>query len=118
MGAWIETSFLSRLLPEPKVAPFMGAWIETCVRCPVEVVLASRLSWARGSKHPAGPDLEIILRVAPFMGAWIETCSCRNSASVHADNRTVSKTLSGGAVSAVSGPASPAPASKLGWQHG
>ena len=51
MGAWIETGWgiVSRSIP--RVAPYMGAWIETL-----------RLR-----------KILIGLGVAPYMGAWIET---------------------------------------------
>ena len=39
------------LLMQIKVAPLVGAWIETSIRLP----------------------LETILKVAPLVGAWIET---------------------------------------------
>ncbi len=51
MGAWIETDRLRLNHPPRLVAPFMGAWIETCV----------------------GQSVYPHLLVAPFMGAWIET---------------------------------------------
>ena len=32
MGAWIETHRLGYMFPKRKVAPYMGAWIETLIR--------------------------------------------------------------------------------------
>ena len=53
VGAWIETDLLWRELIPVEVAPHVGAWIETA--CPVVCVL--------------------LVRVAPHVGAWIETKS-------------------------------------------
>ena len=51
VGAWIETLWAKWRVVEISVAPFVGAWIET---------LTCGLSCWRMS-------------VAPFVGAWIET---------------------------------------------
>ena len=32
MGAWIETLWFRHTRPGNRVAPYMGAWIETCQR--------------------------------------------------------------------------------------
>ena len=32
MGAWIETLIDSKAIYEPIVAPYVGAWIETCIK--------------------------------------------------------------------------------------
>ena len=50
-GAWIETCDLLRNTTNRTVAPFTGAWIETYY------------SWID----------DYIKKVAPFTGAWIET---------------------------------------------
>ena len=51
MGAWIETDYWYIAVLIGGVAPFMGAWIETSY--------PNRQTGCR--------------KVAPFMGAWIET---------------------------------------------
>ena len=51
VGAWIETSNLMILLTVHHVAPYVGAWIET-----------DFTSWCRVHSY-----------VAPYVGAWIET---------------------------------------------
>ena len=54
MGAWIETIKLRVPSLPIYVAPYMGAWIET--------IFANQWSGT--------------CNVAPYMGAWIETCCC------------------------------------------
>ena len=53
MGAWIETaSASSRLPPYKKVAPCMGAWIETSYGEKHYQYLSSHPVWVRGLKRP------------------------------------------------------------------
>ena len=74
MGAWIETLVVRKTFRTLKVAPFMGAWIETKLfgSCPIWRG-ESHPSWVRGLKHRCSYLLETACVVAPFMGAWIET---------------------------------------------
>ena len=73
MGAWIET------LPIPdkdgigKVAPLVGAWIETMSEYALSVKEWSHPSWVRGLKPDSRYYGGSLLRVAPLVGAWIET---------------------------------------------
>ena len=58
-----------------KVAPYVGAWIETrnCYKNTLPAL--SHPMWVRGLKQ----ELETIdnnFLVAPYVGAWIETSSC------------------------------------------
>ena len=55
------------------VAPFTGAWIETCRRRRWRSRRRSRPSRARGLKL-GGVSYQGMTPVAPFTGAWIETC--------------------------------------------
>ena len=56
-----------------RVAPYMGAWIETEIVCSQIRRLWSHPTWVRGLK----PRLYVVkfvgFGVAPYMGAWIET---------------------------------------------
>ena len=92
------------------VAPFVGAWIETCVLSCGSPQSRSHPLWVRGLKHiePAPPvpgDLShplwvrglklfhyhaqwVVIRVAPFVGAWIETRMGRGTGQA-ADGRTL-----------------------------
>ncbi len=77
------------------VVPYVGAWIETCLRQRAGLSNRSHPTWVRGLKHPL-PDLMQPQRkshptwvrglklqpgsylhhrgaVAPYVGAWIET---------------------------------------------
>ena len=51
VGAWIETFVKFKKISKYEVAPYVGAWIETLLH-----PIAHRLPW-----------------VAPYVGAWIET---------------------------------------------
>ena len=55
------------------VAPRVGAWIETTIRCCISICSLSPPAWGRGLKpnHPALPNS--VHHVAPRVGAWIET---------------------------------------------
>ena len=60
-------------MKKSKVAPYMGAWIETWGKCTIEKATSSRtlygcVDWNRSAERNA-----ICGGVAPYMGAWIET---------------------------------------------
>ena len=57
-----------------RVAPFMGAWIET-LSASSSLFFAIRLLplWEHGLKHAERHRNYRSINVAPFMGAWIET---------------------------------------------
>ena len=56
------------------VAPYVGAWIETCVprlKRQIEVVAPYVGAWIETTEVDIKRVLDL---VAPFVGAWIETC--------------------------------------------
>ena len=58
------------------VAPYMGAWIETChTPGPSAGRVSSLPIWERGLKLCSILMLLYTPAVAPYMGAWIETCT-------------------------------------------
>ena len=62
------------LITETRVAPCVGAWIETFnMMANLPTFAQSRPAWARGLKHTAGIVPDIVPPVAPCVGAWIET---------------------------------------------
>ena len=96
MGAWIETKIFRRSSICERVAPHVGAWIETDLgKAEVFAKIQSHPMWVRGlklgsrgysisngSSHPMwvrGLKREQIAKVseqvavAPHVGAWIET---------------------------------------------
>ena len=62
------------LLRLDKVAPYMGAWIETINQLERTPELTSHPIWVRGLKQVNLIDNNRTQVVAPYMGAWIETC--------------------------------------------
>ena len=56
-----------------EVAPYVGAWIETCRSVMVNGVLKSHPTWVRGLKPSGWQHEQLYCRVAPYVGAWIET---------------------------------------------
>ena len=73
VGAWIETRKHSKTSLVHLVAPLVGAWIETQEgRQMIADLSKSHPSWVRGLKL-----ITILsdnkLHVAPLVGAWIET---------------------------------------------
>ena len=59
----------------PRVAPYVGAWIETrAARMSVKLA-TSHPMWVRGLKPRYGPWWSEGCHVAPYVGAWIETAS-------------------------------------------
>ena len=51
MGAWIETKNEERINDADKVAPYVGAWIETTVQSERSISGVSHPTWVRGLKH-------------------------------------------------------------------
>ena len=73
MGAWIETQSLYQLPHFQRVAPYVGAWIETKANLNKFCCARSHPMWVRGLKpSPYAVRLYAIV-VAPYVGAWIET---------------------------------------------
>ena len=62
-------------MTEAKVAPYVGAWIETGEAPRARAVLSSHPTWVRGLKPAYLYFLYICSKVAPYVGAWIETTS-------------------------------------------
>jgi len=56
-----------------KVAPCVGAWIETFMMAVIWPMDMSRPAWARGLKRVNSRDYRLGRNVAPCVGAWIET---------------------------------------------
>ena len=56
-----------------RVAPCVGAWIETSVSCLAISDEPSHPVWVRGLKHAGGIAAPAVSVVAPCVGAWIET---------------------------------------------
>ncbi len=56
-----------------RVAPRVGAWIETIEDYIKTARYESRPAWARGLKLVNVPNFEGVRIVAPRVGAWIET---------------------------------------------
>ena len=50
VGAWIETVANTAGMPAPAVAPHVGAWIETRYKQSALQSIESRPTWARGLK--------------------------------------------------------------------
>ena len=77
MGAWIETYWQRHPATPDKVAPRVGAWIETFTDedgTPREVSLPV---WERGLKLARRTEQGDDDDVAPRVGAWIETPGSR-----------------------------------------
>ena len=60
-------------LARKRVAPHVGAWIETCQKGSSNLDGRSLPMWERGLKLPRSRFLLQFVRVAPHVGAWIET---------------------------------------------
>ena len=75
MGAWIETRLVSDHMEIYwKVAPRVGAWIETKPRMTRSIIdNKSHPVWVRGLKQPSFIWPYSLSGVAPRVGAWIET---------------------------------------------
>ena len=61
-----------------KVAPHVGAWIETTRTSELFMELMSLPMWERGLKLQSHANLFTVISVAPHVGAWIETRHRRN----------------------------------------
>ena len=59
-----------------KVAPYVGAWIETCCYLFSHCGFLSHPMWVRGLKLHIVYFI-LIDKVAPYVGAWIETIKTR-----------------------------------------
>ena len=75
MGAWIETCFGLGYWDDDKVAPYVGAWIETSETELKTAYPKSHPTWVRGLKLIGYIACRKINFVAPYVGAWIETVS-------------------------------------------
>ena len=73
VGAWIETLHIQVNAVEELVAPLVGAWIETEDIDGSAARPESHPSWVRGLKPTVLFMVVIALSVAPLVGAWIET---------------------------------------------
>ena len=56
-----------------EVAPYVGAWIETCSALSLPVSAWSHPMWVRGLKLFGTLTSRRVSAVAPYVGAWIET---------------------------------------------
>ena len=85
VGAWIETRVSIFFRSCKHVAPYVGAWIETILVTGEPTKIVSHPTWVRGLKHPNGCRRWSNDHVAPYVGAWIETSlyvNVRNTAHV------------------------------------
>ena len=74
----LKPSACSRIFGSSRVAPRVGAWIETEQQVFRQIQGMSHPVWVRGLKHLLPEGISFGLRVAPRVGAWIETpCSNR-----------------------------------------
>ena len=73
VGAWIETSTMGWLILCLDVAPHVGAWIETQLCDAVDIGRKSHPTWVRGLKPGCRAVQHGLHPVAPHVGAWIET---------------------------------------------
>ena len=56
-----------------RVAPYVGAWIETSEQSERSVDCKSHPMWVRGLKQKSRYPHCKVWNVAPYVGAWIET---------------------------------------------
>ena len=56
-----------------KVAPYVGAWIETVQSVGTQPAPKSHPTWVRGLKRICKAPASPLGCVAPYVGAWIET---------------------------------------------
>ena len=73
VGAWIETTSTPSTIVALTVAPYVGAWIETSNMSKETEPSKSHPMWVRGLKHIRQIFTNILTYVAPYVGAWIET---------------------------------------------
>ena len=81
MGAWIETILTIIANFVSKVAPRVGAWIETHAAAGLSRAQTSHPVWVRGLKHTIEERKFLGKIVAPRVGAWIETLMLSRCAS-------------------------------------
>ena len=60
-------------MTEAKVAPYVGAWIETIPTFSLVPSVKSHPTWVRGLKPNQLINSVVAPFVAPYVGAWIET---------------------------------------------
>ena len=73
VGAWIETMYGKVYRVRDEVAPCVGAWIETRRFRKIIPDVMSHPAWVRGLKQVRRKGTESPEIVAPCVGAWIET---------------------------------------------
>ena len=73
VGAWIETCASRPLHSRFCVAPYVGAWIETEDIAVMAKVILSRTLRGCVDWNLLSFARGFICRVAPYVGAWIET---------------------------------------------
>ena len=73
VGAWIETPPVAPPPVSCSVAPRVGAWIETVDTDGNPTWTESHPAWVRGLKLHRPHRVNEIHQVAPRVGAWIET---------------------------------------------
>ena len=56
-----------------RVAPRVGAWIETVLGSASKLLASSHPVWVRGLKRIGQSHVQLAGSVAPRVGAWIET---------------------------------------------
>ena len=79
MGAWIETCKRIRSSRHKNVAPYMGAWIETLKATECQCRLTRRTLYGCVDWNPLVTLIIMDVFVAPYMDAWIETtCACED----------------------------------------
>ena len=74
VGAWIETNTCYNFAHRLSVAPHVGAWIETLIEVSGSTNTSkSHPMWVRGLKLAKLDEWCVKYNVAPHVGAWIET---------------------------------------------
>ena len=68
MGAWIETYAGSTAAEAKRVAPYVGAWIETLHVSMVTQQSASHPTWVRGLKHNLSRQTRVVAKSHP---TWV-----------------------------------------------
>ena len=69
----MKLEWVTEVDDQDMVAPFAGAWIETCISSGYRPYLQSLPSRERGLKLYVADNIVFAFLVAPFAGAWIET---------------------------------------------
>ena len=73
VGAWIETKVLSLYVANLKSHPTWVRGLKLLKLILQKVMLRSHPTWVRGLKQSALHLLNMLSPVAPYVGAWIET---------------------------------------------